>query len=87
MSRLLRKARKMASHNATKSKSFYKAIKKPLGKMQRLSKQIFKGHYPVTANAPNFDFLTRCRKFKRRENRDSDMKILLHPTQFSSISA
>ena len=55
--------------------------------MQRLYKQIFKEHYPVTTNAPNFDFLTRCRKFKRRENRDSDMKILLHPAQFSSISA
>jgi len=53
--------------------------------MQRFSKQIFEEHYPVTANAPNFHFLTGCRK--RRENRDSDMKILLHPAQFSSISA
>lgn len=55
--------------------------------MQRFSEQIFKEHYPVTANASNFDFLAGCRKFKRRENRDNDWKILLHPAQFSSISA
>ena len=26
-----------------------------------------KDQYPVTAHAPNFDFLTGCREFKRRE--------------------
>ena len=26
-----------------------------------------KDQYPVTAPAPNFDFLTGCREFKRRE--------------------
>lgn len=44
--------------------------------MQKFSEQILKEHYPLTANALNFDFVTGCREFKRRENRDSDMKIL-----------
>ena len=45
--------------------------------MQRFSEQILKEHYPLTANALNFDFVTLlCREFKRRENRDSDKKIL-----------
>ena len=26
-----------------------------------------KDQYPATAHAPNFDFLTGCREFKRRE--------------------
>lgn len=55
--------------------------------MQRFSEEIFKEQYPLTANAWNFDFVTGCREFKRCENRDSDMKILLNPAQFSSISA
>ena len=56
--------------------------------MQRFSKQILKEHYPFTANAINFDFVTGCREFKRRENRDSDMKNpLKHPAYFGSISA
>ena len=44
--------------------------------MQRFSEQIFKEHYPFTANTRNFDFVTGCREFKRRENGDGDMKIL-----------
>ena len=38
--------------------------------------KIFMEHYPFTANTRNFDFVTGCREFKRREDGDSDMKIL-----------
>lgn len=44
--------------------------------MQRFSEQILKEHYPLTANALNFDLVTLCRELKRPENGDSDMKIL-----------
>ena len=77
MSKLHCKPRKMTNKNGTKSKNeFYQAVKKPLCKMQRFSMQILKENYPLTANASIFDFVTACREFKRRENGDSDMKIL-----------
>ena len=31
------------------------------------SSRLLKNQYPVTAHAPNFDFLTGCREFKRRK--------------------
>ena len=52
-----------------------------------MASPVLKEQCPVTAHAPHFDFWTGwdVPNSKRRENRDKDLKILLHPPR-SSIS-